>query len=147
MSINLPEILRLHGLWLAGDLAGSRANLTRANLTYANLTRADLTGTKGLPIVADAAERLQAVAALVLKNTSQLDMADWHSCETVHCIAGWAIHQAGPVGAVLEQVAGPQMAGLLLLGTEAHKHFFDSNENAMQWLKSIYQEAQYNAQV
>lgn len=45
----LKEILRLHALYLAGDPAGVRANLTGAdlrwaNLTGANLTRADLTG-------------------------------------------------------------------------------------------------------
>jgi len=39
----LSETLRLHALWLAGDLSGVRANLTEANLTEANLTEANLT--------------------------------------------------------------------------------------------------------
>ena len=59
----LKEILRLHALYLAGDPAGVRANLTEAdltganlawtNLTEADLTRADLTGTKVFTFQAD----------------------------------------------------------------------------------------------
>ena len=40
----LQEVLRLHGLWLAGDPAGERANLSRANLSGANLSGANLSG-------------------------------------------------------------------------------------------------------
>jgi len=45
----LKEILRLHKLWIDGDLSGSRANLSGAylycaNLSGANLYRADLSG-------------------------------------------------------------------------------------------------------
>jgi hypothetical protein len=39
----LAETLRLHELWLRGDPAGTRANLTSANLYRADLTGADLT--------------------------------------------------------------------------------------------------------
>jgi hypothetical protein len=39
----LSEIIRLHGLYAVGDLAGCRANLSCANLTDANLTDANLT--------------------------------------------------------------------------------------------------------
>jgi hypothetical protein len=40
----LLKVLEAHRLWILGDTAGSRANLTGANLTRANLTRANLTG-------------------------------------------------------------------------------------------------------
>ena len=45
----LNEIVRLHGLWLAGDPAGVRADLrgadlTEMNLMWANLARVNLTG-------------------------------------------------------------------------------------------------------
>ena len=48
-AINLPEVLRLHALWLNGDPTGQRANLSRADLSRAdlsgaNLSRADLYG-------------------------------------------------------------------------------------------------------
>ena len=38
----LNEILRLHKLWLVGDLAGKRADLRTANLSTADLSSADL---------------------------------------------------------------------------------------------------------
>ena len=162
-NINLPEVLRLHSLHLTGDPVGKRANLTEADLTEANLyganltgadlTGADLTGADlyganlrgadlrgavGLPIVADASTRLQAVAAAVLADPSSLDMYTWHSsCGTAHCLAGWAIHQAGPLGQVLEQLHGSALAGRLLLGHEAAERFFQSNAEVLDWLRSI----------
>ena len=39
---DLPEILKLHQLWLDGDLAGCRANLEGADLTWANLEGATM---------------------------------------------------------------------------------------------------------
>jgi hypothetical protein len=41
-AINLPEVLRLHALWLNGDPTGQRANLSEANLSGANLSEANL---------------------------------------------------------------------------------------------------------
>jgi len=41
---DLPEILKLHQLWLDGDLAGCRANLEGADLTGADLSGANLEG-------------------------------------------------------------------------------------------------------
>ena len=38
----LKEIIRLHGLWLVGDPAGKRANLSLADLSGAYLSRANL---------------------------------------------------------------------------------------------------------
>ncbi len=42
--MNLPETLRLHALWIMGDPAGVRANLSEANLSGANLSEANLSG-------------------------------------------------------------------------------------------------------
>jgi len=41
-AIELNEIIRLHGLWLAGNDGGVRANLSGANLSGANLSSAIL---------------------------------------------------------------------------------------------------------
>ena len=118
------------------DLSG--ADLSGADLRDADLRDADLRGAKGLPIAKDSPARLQAVAATVLAQPAALQMGAWHgACGTVHCLAGWAIHQAGAVGAVLERMHGSHMAGLLLLGAEAARHFYDSNETALEWLRSI----------
>jgi uncharacterized protein YjbI with pentapeptide repeats len=42
--IELAETLRLHGLWLAKDVAGVKAELSWAKLSWANLSGADLSG-------------------------------------------------------------------------------------------------------
>jgi uncharacterized protein YjbI with pentapeptide repeats len=42
-ALNLPEVLRLHRLWLNGEAGGIRAYLTGANLAGASLVDADLT--------------------------------------------------------------------------------------------------------
>ena len=165
--INTSQTLRLHTLWLAGDPAGVRANLRGANLSGANLSGANLSGANlsvanlrdanlrganlsvanlsganGLPIAADAQQRLRAVASHVLAHPQTLEMEIWHNeCGTTHCLAGWAIYQAGTLGEVLEKLHGPEIAGLLLLGANAAAHFYDSNDDAIAWLQSVAQEA------
>jgi uncharacterized protein YjbI with pentapeptide repeats len=126
------------------DLTGAyltRAYLTGANLTGAYLTRAYLTGANlsgviGLKIAADAPARLLAVARAALQ-PGALYMNDWHTCETTHCISGWAVHLAGEVGCVLETAVGVHMAGLYLLGVEAAGHFYDTNKEATKYLQSV----------
>jgi hypothetical protein len=148
--------LALHAQWLSDSSTGKRlqrpsayltranltgADLTRAYLTGANLTRADLTGANlsgviGLKIAADAPARLLAVARAALQ-PGALYMNDWHTCETTHCISGWAVHLAGEVGCVLETAVGVHMAGLYLLGVEAAGHFYDTNKEATKYLQSV----------
>ena len=41
-------------------------------------------------------------------------MSNWHTCETTHCRAGWAIHLAGKAGADLEERVGPAAAGAMI---------------------------------
>ncbi len=134
----------LRGAYLRNaDLSGadlSYADLSGANLSGANLHGANLSGVVGLAIVEDAKERLKAVAVAALADDDALDMTDWHTCETTHCIAGWAIHQAGELGETLERDLGPANAGLMLLGVEAHSHFFDGNDKARDWLQSVIAE-------
>ena len=148
--------LALHAQWLSDSSTGKRlqrpsayltranltgadltgANLTGANLTGAYLTGADLSGVIGLKIAADAPARLLAVARAALQ-PGALYMNDWHTCETTHCISGWAVHLAGEVGCVLETAVGVHMAGLYLLGVEAAGHFYDTNKEATKYLQSV----------
>ena len=159
--LNLPEILASHARWLACDPSGQRANLNRANLNRANLDGANLNGASlnrasldganlsrasligasldgatGIVIAADAPQRLRAAAAAALQEGA-LEMGAWHSRDTTHCLGGWLIHQAGEVGRLLEATVGPGIAGLMLGGVEAHSHFYDSNEAATEWLRSV----------
>ena len=150
-------ILAAHAQWLADPTTGQRAdlsladlsgaNLSGANLSDANLSLANLSGAnlgdanlgraKGLPVTADSGERLVAAATAALAELDALEMESWHTCDTVHCIGGWAIHQAGPLGAVLERTLGASIAALLLLGPEAQSHFWDNNEDARIYLQSV----------
>ena len=108
---------------LAGaDLTNARlagADLTdcvlpNAQLNHAVLTGAVLTGAvlpHGVPVV-------DALDARILERISgngcQLNMGEWHTCETTHCRAGWAIVLAGDAGAALERKYGPSAAGALI---------------------------------
>jgi hypothetical protein len=60
-------------------------------------------------------------------------MADWHTCDTTHCRAGWAIHLAGDAGRTLEERVGPSTAGALIYlrsGAERVPDFHCSDEAA-----------------
>jgi uncharacterized protein YjbI with pentapeptide repeats len=135
----------------------SRANLSYADLSYADLSYADLSGTdlsganlsranlSGAKINYQIEDGLLLrVSCAALSRDDALEMRTWHTCETTHCIAGWACHLAKN-GKELEGAHGTQIAGLLLLGAEAHSHFFDHNETARQWLQSIVDAAEQKA--
>ena len=121
------------------DLSGANlrdANLSGADLRDANLRGADLSGAKfSIPFTPDP-QLINKVAAKALATNDALDMDIWHTCETTHCIAGWANH-LHPEGRLLEHFTSPYLAARLLLGDEAASHFFDSNDAAREWLKQF----------
>jgi hypothetical protein len=45
---------------------------------------------------------------------NSLNMREWHTCETTHCRAGWAVHLAGEAGYALETATNAQTAGALI---------------------------------
>lgn len=110
----------------SADLSG--ADLSGANLSSANLSEAkiDYQLETGL---------IEKIAQQVVNNPDTLEMNTWHTCDTTHCIAGWACHLAIN-GKEMEATHGTQIAGLLLLGAEAHSHFFDENDKALEYLKN-----------
>jgi hypothetical protein len=65
-----------------------------------------------------------------------------HLCGSTHCIAGAAIvitdeNTKSRLGARLVRAFDYPIAGLILLGQEAHSHFWDTNEEALKWLKEV----------
>ena len=125
----------------------SRADLIRADLSDANLSRADLSdanlsGALGLPIASDAPARLLAVAQAALASHDALAMDKWHTCETTHCICGWAEHLGGSLAQLIIKCHGNEIGGLMLLGVEAHAHFYCSNEKARAFLQSVIDRAE-----
>jgi hypothetical protein len=63
-----------------------------------------------VPRVADLDRRILEA----LDHGGMLRMADWHTCETTHCLAGWAVTLAGEAGAALEAKVGSSVAGALI---------------------------------
>ena len=151
----------LAGADLAGaDLAGADledAYLARANLAGANLAGArnvpDTNGSESIQEPADRAERqrqraqtfrerfpdvpvvesLDAKILAAIDAGGHLKMDSWHTCETTHCRAGWAIMLAGEAGKELETRYGSEDAGrrIYLASTGRVPWFFDSNEGAL----------------
>jgi hypothetical protein len=79
------------------------------------------------------------VAAAALQ-PGALKMDNWHTCESTHCIAGWAV-TLHPEGKLLERFTTTYLAARLLLGDEAAEHFFDGNEEAAAYLEKFLPEA------
>jgi len=73
------------------------------------------------------------ILAVVECGSGKLDMSSWHTCETTHCRAGWAITLAGEAGKALEEKVGSRAAGAAIYraSTGRSPHFFATNENAM----------------
>jgi hypothetical protein len=66
-----------------------------------------------------------------------LDMSTWHTCETTHCRAGWAITLAGESGKELEKRFGSNVAGALIYqaSTGMVPDFFADNNEALEDIK------------
>ena len=127
------------------DLRGAdlrRADLRGADLSGANLRDADLRRAENLPLQIEDG-LIQKIAIAVNADEKSLEMNTWHTCETTHCIAGWAVNLS-PNGKELEDKVGTQIAGLMLLGVEAHSHFFDSNEDGKKYLSQFLGENHAN---
>jgi uncharacterized protein YjbI with pentapeptide repeats len=112
----------------------SGANLRRAYLRGANLRGCDLTGAVGLP-TAPVVPDIDARILSAIEAGGSLEMHRWHTCETTHCRAGWAVHLAGEAGYALERATTPYLAGRLIYEASrprvAAPDFFADNEAAL----------------
>jgi hypothetical protein len=123
------------------DLRGANlrgADLCGANLRGTNLRGADLGDLSGLIVPDLDLEMLNATLG------GELQMAIWHTCETTHCRAGWAVVLAGEAGRDLEQKIGPGNAGTLiyLASTGRVPDFYCDNATAMADIARCAQEAE-----
>lgn len=78
-------------------------------------------------------ECIDAKILAAIEAGGRLDMSNWHSCETTHCRAGWAITLAGAPGAALEAKYGAFRAGHMIYraSTGRAPHFFATDERAL----------------
>ena len=111
------------------DLSG--ADLREADLSGADLSGADLSGAIGLPEVQKFAIDEAVFAACSAPNS--LEMGSWHTCETTHCRAGWAV-MLHPQGRKLEEKYGTNVAGALIYNACSGyvPDFYASNKDAMK---------------
>jgi hypothetical protein len=74
----------------------------------------------------------------------QLNMGEWHSCETTHCRAGWAVNLSGPAGYALEKEMGPERAGAAIYRASTGRvpYFYGSTERTLEDIKRCADEAQ-----
>ena len=94
----------------------------------------------GLSTVSDARLRLQVVAKTILSDTRRFEMSSWtgsNECGTTHCIAGWARELAGPASEDFYRLFRHELLGLALLGHEAVSHFYNDNEQALDFLRTV----------
>jgi hypothetical protein len=113
------------------------ANLRGADLGGADLRGADLRGANlrgaHLGIEVPVLPHLDQQILAAIEAGGTLNMATWHTCQTTHCRAGWAIHLAGAPGKALEARLGPSTAGALIYQASAGyvPHFYGTNEDAL----------------
>lgn len=79
------------------------------------------------------AKVLAAIQAAKAKGFRGLSMANWHTCMTMHCRAGWAIALAGDDGRELEALVGPATAGGLIYRASTGRvpNFYATNDEAL----------------
>jgi len=77
------------------------------------------------------------ILAVIESGEGKLEMGNWHSCETTHCRAGWAIHLAGKPGYELEVKYDSAVAGrmIYLASTGRAPHFYATNTAALEDIK------------
>ena len=76
-----------------------------------------------------------------------LNMSNWHTCNTTHCRAGWAVHLAGKEGYALEEFYGGNtlVTAMRIIHESSHievgcPHFFESNDQALAHMKKCAEE-------
>lgn len=93
-----------------------------------------------IPVVENIHQKILAAVS----GDGDLEMRSWHSCDTMHCLGGWAVFLAGAEGRKLEKKTSTLFAAMQILKASSpiRVHppcFFENNEDAM---KGIIQRAE-----
>jgi hypothetical protein len=101
----------------------------------ADLRGADLSGAYWGVSIPTVPHLDAAILDAIGEDPTRLNMRNWHTCETTHCRAGWAVTLAGDAGRALEAKTSPYLAGRLIY--EASRpgvpcpDFFASDDDAL----------------
>src|ERR1051326_7596040 len=142
---DLTGAVLMRAILTGADLTGAvlaGADLTGAVLADAVLTDAVLTGAvladAAIPVVPDIDATIYAA---ITDGKGELQMGAWHTCETTHCRAGWAITLAGEAGRKLEKRYGPAAAGALIYAKSRPgvpiPNFYAGDEAALADIKAF----------
>lgn len=129
MGANLGDADLMGANLRGADLRG--ADLSYANLRGANLSYANLSGVEW-GIETDRENNLKRVIEAASKDNA-LEMHEWHTCDTTHCLSGWAEFLHDNKEEAERLANGP--AGYALLPSRAHKYFYASNEEAKAFIE------------
>ena len=148
-GMNLTEAYFIDGDLTGADFRNARlidatferctmrdARFGGACLLAASFYNTDMSRTRGLPRIHHPKATLVNAARAALEHPVSLYQDQWHVCESTHCIAGWAEYLAKDMREEFSGY-GTEMIGLMLLGPEAHAHFWDSTKDAMVFLQSV----------
>lgn len=117
-------------------------SLKFVDLRGADLRDANLRDAKG--VTAPVIPNLDDAILAAIESSGALNMNTWHTCETTHCRAGWAIHLAGQAGKMLEDRIGPSAAGALIYyaSTGSVPDFYASTDAALADIRACAAAAQ-----
>lgn len=113
------------------------ADLSGADLLGADLSGVDLRGAK-ISIQIHKTKIREAICEKVCAMPENLNMTRWHTCGTVHCLAGWAV-VLHPQGIELENRLGTSAAAALIFhacGYDKVPSFYATEEDALKWLRA-----------
>ena len=87
----------------------------------------------------------QKVLQAATATPESLNMADWHTCDTTHCRAGWVVFLAGEAGKNLEEITDTCFAAQMIYKKSSNIHvgvnmFFVDNETSINDMKRCAQE-------
>jgi hypothetical protein len=119
----------LSGVTFCGaNLTG--ADFRGADIEGSNFGETNLTGAKFDPGIFSTKEEEMKIISNILEildsGKGKLDMRNWHTCETTHCVAGWLCPELGD----------PESQAAFLAPT-ATMYFYSDNETAMAALRRI----------
>ena len=92
-------------------------------------------------IIAPAIPDIHKAIYAAVSQPDALNMEDWHSCDTTHCRAGWAVHLAGEAGYKLERETSPVFAAMMIYKASGYEispcRFFDKAPAAMEDMRKL----------